>query len=275
MDEGLRLNWLSRLTDRLVLHPSTHEIDAGSQVRALIPVADGKLEAWTYHVSSEQSADCRKVLLIKFPGNAGRAEYSTPNPAQYWEDVESDVWTINPFGYGGSSGIATLQRYPEMVDAVFHRLRSQFAEHRCIVYGNSLGSISALRMAAKFPVDGVYLRNPVPIHQLISNRLIYAIPSLGLSRFAANQIPSELNAQVNAEKVEAPCLIVSSDRDRLIPPHFQQRIINRISAPKKLFVIREAGHHDPIPDEQGQEYLAAVRWLRDQVFLNELESSRK
>lgn len=258
------MSWLSRLADRLVLQPSTHPVDSGELEREWIPTASGKLEAWVTRCNP--SSTSRSVLLVKFPGTGGRAERSTPNPAHFWTEVQSEVWTINPFGYGGSSGPATLQRYPEMVEVVYQTLRERFPEHRMVVYGSSLGSISALAMARRFPVDGVYLRNPVPIHQLISNRPRYVWPSLGLSRHVARQIPQYLDAVANAGGATAPCLFVMSECDRLVPPQFQARIMDNYAGEKRIFGIPGADHQDSIPDELGEAYIGDVNWLGSQIF---------
>ena len=246
-----------------MLWPTTDPIDPGELKRQLIPVDGGHLEAWSTDFSTGSAK--HQVLLIKFPGNAGRAERSTANPAHLLHDAASEVWTVNPFGYGGSVGPATLQRYPEMVDAVYQSLRPKFPDHRLLVYGRSLGSISALLMAAKYPVDGVYLWNPVPIHQLISNRMRYALPSLGLSRFVAKQIPSELNAVENAKNSNAPCLIVTSLQDEVVPAKFQAQVIKHYAGPKRVFEMANVGHNESIPEEMEQRYRGDVDWWCDQI----------
>lgn len=263
-DSDQRLPWLTRLADRMVLCPSTDPIDTKELKREIIPTANGHLEAWTCQTDTE--AANRKILLIKFPGNAGRAERSTPNPAQFWERAASQVWTINPFGYGGSSGTATLQRTPEMAQAVFSFLRPRFPDHKIVVYGNSLGSLAALMMAAQHPVDGLYLRNPVPIHSLISTRLRYALPSLGMSRLIANQIPRSLDAVANAKTIDAPCLFVTSEKDRMIPPRFQSQIIDSFAGDHQVFLIPDADHHDSIPEELEHDYRASLDWLFNKLF---------
>jgi pimeloyl-ACP methyl ester carboxylesterase len=257
------MKWLQRLTDRLVLYPTTDPIDPGELERGTITVQGGVLEAWktTWNPGAEH-----KVLLIKFPGNAGRAERATPNPGHLWQDVCSEVWAVNPFGYGGSVGPATLQRYPEMVEAVYKELRPKFPEHKLIVYGRSLGSISALAMAARFPVDGLYLRDPVPIHQMISTRKRYALPSLGLSRLVAGQIPPYLDAVANAQKCAAPCLFLTSGQDSVVPPEFQAQVIEQFTGPSEVLELHSANHNDPIPNELEVDYRAKLNWLRNEVL---------
>ena len=259
------MSWLKRLTDRLVLKPSTDPVDAGSQTRQMIPCGREQIEAWTTRVEAENTDnDEQKVVVLKFIGNAGRAENSTTQPASLWKNTHSEIWTINPFGYGGSTGVATLQRFPDMVDAVYQHIRDQFPDYKLVVFGNSIGSISALCLAAKYRVDGLCIRNPVPIHQLISQRAKYAIPSLGLSSLIARQIPQTLNAVQNAKQINSPALFVTLADDRMIPPHFQAKIIDAFSGEKKIFSV-PGDHNDPIPEPLHDQYRKAANWLLDSV----------
>lgn len=259
------MSWLKRLTDRFVLKPSTDPADPGSQTRQMIPCGREQIEAWTTRIEAENTDGAElKVMVLKFIGNAGRAERSTPQPASLWKNTHSEIWSINPFGYGGSSGTATLQQFPEMIDAVYDHVRNQFPDYKLVVFGNSIGSISALRLAAKYPVDGLCIRNPVPIHQLISQRLRYAIPSIGLSSVLARQIPQALNAVRNAEQIKAPALFVTLTDDRLIPPHFQAKIFDAFSGEKKIFSV-PGDHNDPIPEPLHDQYREAANWLLEKA----------
>jgi pimeloyl-ACP methyl ester carboxylesterase len=206
-----------------------------------------------------------KVVAIKFVGNAARAECTLPQPANLWKDTYSEVWAINPFGYGGSSGQPTLQRFPEMVDAVYDCVRRQFPGFKLVVFGNSIGSLSAMRMAAKYPVDGVFIRNPVPIHQLISQRPMYAIPSLGLSSVVAMQIPRSLNTVKNAKLVNAPTLFLTCANDTLVLPRFQAKVMNAFAGEKRAFEI-PGDHNDCIPDAMQKDFREAANWLLERVL---------
>lgn len=255
------MSWIADLADRFVLCPSTHPIPTSILSRETVESNGDELEIWTAHVKVEKPA--RRLLLIKFPGTRGRAENSTTKPADQWHDSDTVLWTVNPFGYGQSGGKATLQRFPEMVDAIGNAAAERFPDRKVLVFGNSLGALSALRYAAKFDVEGVLLRNPVPVHQMISRRPRYAIPSLGMSRWIAAQIPQELNAIENAAKAKSPCVFVSAQKDRVAPPRFQEYIIEQYAGEKRVLPLPDAGHDDPIPPTLQDAYLQHLRWLID------------
>ena len=225
-----------------------------------MPLFGGELEYYADHVAASQDGPATgRLLLIKFPGTGGRAERASRHPAECWGG-DTVVWTINPMGYGGSTGPATLQRYPAMVQAIGRHAREVEPDRRIVVTGNSLGGISALAMAASFPVAGLLLRNPAPIHQLIGKRSRYVVPSLGLSKLVAAAIPVELDCVANASKAECPCWFVTCENDQVVPPRFQEQIWSSLPGIKSRFSISDANHADPVPDSLRERYLT---WIRE------------
>lgn len=161
-------------------------------------------------------------------------------------------------GYGGSTGPADLQRYPEMIRAIGEHALREHPDRKVVVCGNSLGGMSALAMAANFPVAGVLLRNPAPVHQLIGQRSRYLWPSLGLSKLLAAHIPSYLDAVANATKCTSPCWILISQRDTVVPVSFQQQIVGGYGGWIDVFPVPDAEHDTPVPLELENAYL---RWV--------------
>ena len=252
---------LARIADRLVLMPTTHPIESETSVRKTIPLFGGELEYYADHVAASQDGPATgKLLLIKFPGTGGRAERASTHPAECWGG-DTVTWTINPMGYGGSTGPATMQRYPEMVRSIGLHARDVEPDRRIVVTGNSLGGISALLFAASFPVAGMLLRNPAPIQQLMGKRTRYVVPSLGLSKLVAATIPAELDCVANASKTSCPCWFVTCEQDRVVPPSFQEQIWSALPGTKSRFMVPEADHADPVPDSLKEKYLAWVREL--------------
>ena len=231
-----------------------HLIESETSIRQTIPLFGGELEYYADHVApSTEGPATGKLLLIKFPGTGGRAERASVHPAECWGG-DTVTWTINPMGYGGSTGPATLQRYPEMVRSIGQHAQKVEPDRRIVVTGNSLGGISALAFAANFSVAGMLLRNPAPIHQLIGTRPRYVVPSLGLSKLVAATIPIEMDCIANASKTSCPCWFVTCEQDRLVPPSYQDQVWDNLSDTKSRFFIPDAGHGDPIPDLLIEKY---------------------
>lgn len=261
---------LSRLADKLILQPTRHSIDAENKTRELVDFNGGHLEIW--RESNQPDAPLRAdgttepdLFVLKFPGTGGRAERGSAHPADVWSDIRAEAWTVNPPGYGGSSGPATIQCFPEMARTVYERLRRVADGRPIVVAGNSLGNISALSVAAKCRVDAMLLRNPPPLRELIIGK--HGRWSLGLARFIARQVPGELCSITNASQAGCPAVFVMSAQDRMVPPLYQQQVIDAHVGEHRVLVLPEADHATPIAAEQVPQYLEHLDWLRSQLPL--------
>lgn len=260
---------LARLADNLILKPTRDPIDTSHKARKQIDFEGGHIEVWLAHNKPDNfldSMDSPDLFVLKFPGTGGRAERGTLHPAEIWNDLYSEVWTVNPPGYGGSSGRATLRSLPQSAQTVFRHLRTVAGDRPIIVTGNSLGNISALHVAANFPIEGLLLRNPPPLRELIIGK--HGWWSLGLSRFIARQVPHTLCSISNAAATSCPALFVMSGRDRMVPPRYQRLIIDAHAGEKRVFVLPEADHASPVTKEDAPDYVEHLAWLRSQLPLN-------
>lgn len=252
---------LAKLADRLVLRPSTDPIDPEDRPRILIPFAGGHLEAWANEV--HQHSDSPKLLALKFPGTAGRAERAGPHPCELWPNMASKIWTINPAGYGGSDGSASLATMPAQADAVFSFVRNELPDHKILLIGNSLGCTSAFYLAARHDVAAVFVRNPPPLQQLIAGRLKYNWWNFGMARFVAAQVPSELDGVTNAAQCECPAFFLRSEKDTVVPESFQRKIIDAYRGPKQEFVIPGADHDEFVGEDQQETYFEAMKSFKN------------
>ena len=240
--------FLKWLTDKAALRPTTKAIDTGDRERVTFPVNDFEVEAWKilYSVDSNRPG----VLVIKFPGTAGRAERAGPHPLEIWENVNGEVWAINHRGYGGSHGPASLQNFSLTIDCLWQYIQDIASDKKVLVCGNSLGCISALYMAKRFPVDGLLLRNGFCLARLIFMRPKYNWWNFGMAAHLANEVPQELHAVSNAKLCQMPCLFVRSEKDSVIPAVYQVAVYNAYAGPKKEFLNIGADHADRISADQ-------------------------
>lgn len=258
---------LQRLVNKLVLKPTTHPVEAEGAVRRLVPFESGHVEVWTQRAcmpdgacgSLQKASGDVQLFLLKFVGNAGRAERAGSQPADYW-GLPAEVWAVNLPGYGGSTGPAGVQRIAPAARAVFGELQRLAAGRPIIIAGNSLGTTAALHLAATHSVAGLILRNPVPLRQLIVGRHGWWnlwLPAMWL----ASHVPAELGCAPNAARTRAPAIFISSSADRLVPPHFQRPIIDAYAGDKSLLVLEGAEHHTPMTENQEREYARHLDWL--------------
>ena len=245
------------LANRLILDNTQHEIDPEDRKRVAITCGRDEIEAWVT-TSENPQVD---VFCLKFPGTGGRAENSGPHPCEIISD-EFECWTINPPGYGTSTGKACVQKMAATCDSAWQAVYQRANGKPIMAAGNSLGCMYALYVAARFPVSGVLLRNPAPIHQLIRER--YSWWNFGLAnRWIASQVSTEMDSVVNAARCMAPALFVCSEKDRMIPPRIQEKVINAYAGPFSRFMIVDGDHDTPVPEQQVEQYrLAVEKWGR-------------
>lgn len=259
------MSFFSYLADRLILVPTTHPIEAEGKNRIEIETSQGFVEIWEEHFHEPVSSQSPKLIILKFPGAAGRAERAGVHPAEVLPQFNSRIWTINPHGYGGSTGPATIKSLPDVAKSVYSCVMEKFGENvPRLVVGNSLGCLSALYLAANFPTSALILRNPPPIHQLIRTRPRYASWNFGLSKWIADEVPKVLDAVANASVASAPCLFIQSEKDRVVPVKYQNMIIDAYAGAKNVFLIPGADHHEHVNESDQSDYFAAIQWLQVQ-----------
>ncbi|NND97307.1 MAG: alpha/beta hydrolase [Pirellulaceae bacterium] len=259
-----------RMFDRLVLRPSREPIDHGSLERVVLHWgADKHLLEYFVQANHEDDA-ALDLLVLKFPGTAGRAERTTPFPAQMFPDSPSETWTWNPPGYGGSQGRASLQR---MKDASLEFFRHAMDHARVSdstriwIVGNSLGCVTALHVATEVTNcdrAGILLRNPPPLTDVVKH-VARRYPLGRLIHPVAESLIDEMNATLSASRVELPAVFLQSERDELVLPAMQQKVFDAYAGPKQLVLLEGLSHggvateyHEPVIRE-------SVQWLWDQT----------
>lgn len=256
------MSFIQYLADKLFIQPTRHPVDAEHRTSKFVPLNGNQLQIWCQQFGEKQEPD---VLVLKFIGAGGRAERSGPHPVETWEKINAQIWSVNPPGYGASSGIASVQNFPDMALAAYDAITKEHPGKKVLVVGNSIGSAPALYLATERPVDGLFLRNPPPIRPLVIGRYSWWNFGLG-SRIIAKRFPEKLDSIVNAEKINAPALFVMSMKDTLVPVKYQQSIIDAFAGPKKTFQAIGANHDDPPDESQLDEYIEHLKWLEKQCM---------
>lgn len=267
------MSLLSKIADRLTLAPSTDKIDPGdNRYECIFADTTTEIEAFVSTWGDFDSTPAKnRLIILKIPGTGGRAERASIHPAELFANqhsgalVAAEVWTLNHRGYGGSTGPASMQNFVSTLEAFWKYIESKFPTEHKLVTGNSLGGISALYLARKNRVSGLLLRNPPPVAQLIATRPKYNWWSFGAAKLIAKGIPSALDAIENAAHVSCPAVFVTSEKDRVVPPSYQQQIIDAFAGPTKQIILEDADHQHPPPDHQRTQYAATIDWLRAQI----------
>ncbi len=251
---------LARLANRLILGPTCDAIDTNGKTRRLVHFASGSLELWSPRPCEHPPGEAQ-VYILKFGGTHSRAERATEHPAEAWSDLTSEVWAVNPPGYGGSPGMATLRGMAAMADAAYADIASRAGDRPIVVTGNSLGACYALYVAARRRVNGMILRNPPPLRSMIVRRHGWWNGYLGAALIAWN-VPRELDGVSNAARCSAPAVMMASLRDRVVPVRFQRDIHRAYAGEKQILELPEADHADPLNEKEMAQYAQMLHWLR-------------
>lgn len=257
---------ITEIADRLILQPTRNPVSALGKERRVIRCRDGFIEAWTQRIGTTGVRDDADVFVLKFTGTSGRAERTNYQPLDTWSDLSGEVWSINPPGYGGSSGRASLRTFAAAGKAAYDAITDAAQGRPVIIMGTSLGTITALYLAAHFPVAGMVLRNPPPLRQLIVGKHGWWNLWVG-AMLVSTQVPDYLCSIRNASRCQTvPTVFVGSARDRIVPPNYQARIVKAYAGPKRVMRLRKANHSTPMNAIEQIRYRRELNWLRDRAL---------
>ena len=246
--------------DQLILFPSTQRIDAHGASRETIPFHNGELEIWTARSRLAQQRNHVDIYILRFYGNADRAERWVALEADAFGDRAIEVWGMNYPGFGGSSGPARLKRMSPAGLAAFDALKSQAENKPIYVFGASIGSTVAMHIAANRDVRGLVLHNPTPLRQIILRN--YGWWNLWLlAGPVALQIPRDLDSIANAKRIHAPAIFLLAQNDEIVPPRFQRLVVDAFAGEKQAIPLPGAYHNSPIEGAIVTEINRAYDWL--------------
>ena len=227
-----------------------------------IPWQFGRLEVWSQCHGCDAEDDAQ-VFILKFGGTSSRAERSGSHPADFWPHVPAVTWAVNSPGYGGSSGAARLSTLGDAGRVAYRALAKVAAGRPILVSGNSLGSVVAMHVVARCPADGVILRNPPALREVILDR--FGWWNLG-AHAVASRVPRQLCTLRNAARCHVPAVFVTSGRDRIVPPRCQGLVYSAYAGPKQRFHLESSGHTTPFSPRHRRDLQSHASWLLDNVL---------
>jgi pimeloyl-ACP methyl ester carboxylesterase len=252
------------LPDRLILFPTTERIDPHGAVPKKIPFDGGELELWTAASQPARRNGSADTLVLRFYGNADRAERWAAVEAEMWNDRAVEIWGMNYPGFGGSTGPARLSSIGPAALMAFDELQRHAAGRPIVLFGASLGSAAALHIAAHRPVAGLILHNPPALRQMILRQFGWWNLWL-LAGPIALQIPHELDSAANAKAVHAPAIFLLAEKDEVVAPRYHRLVVDAYAGEKRVIALRGAYHNDPIEGAALVDLYRALDWLLPKV----------
>jgi fermentation-respiration switch protein FrsA (DUF1100 family) len=194
-----------------------------------------------------------KPTLLYFHGNAGSLAVRAERIRRFMNEGWG-VCMMSYRGYSGSKGSPT--ETANMADArlAYGALVQDGLDPASIIlYGESLGTGIAVRLATERPAGGLILDAP---YTSILEVAAQAYPFLPVRAFLKDRYES----RNYIAQVHMPLLILHGERDPVIPVAMGRELLRLANEPKKLVTFPFAGHSNIYVD--GNPGLDAVRaWI--------------
>ncbi len=188
-------------------------------------------------------------LLFKVPNSRGVVLYFKGNSrslkgwGKFAKDFVGkgyDFFIFDYRGFGKSSGRRTENILYNDAQFVYKWVSERYPEEKIIVYGRSLGSGIAARIASwnrprMLILDAPYFSF---LHQI--RRFGFFLPLSILLRY-------QIRTDRFLRNASCPVFIIHGDQDRLIP-HRHGRMLQELIPEKSVLITIEGAHHNNLPD---------------------------
>lgn len=194
--------------------------------------------------------------ILLFHGN-GEIAADYDQIAPFYRQKGINLVVADYRGYGCSEGEPTfgamVRDAPLIFEAVQERLKERGLREKLFVMGRSLGSISALELAAEYGdlIPGLIIESGfISVTGLINH---LGLPSLGLDLESL-----EKESREKAARIEIPALIIHGRSDSLVPYSQAEDLYRSLgSESKKILPIPGADHNDIIFYDR-ERYFSAI-----------------
>ena len=176
-------------------------------------------------------------VVVVFHGNAGHAGHRV-RKFRHLLDAGFGVFFAEYRGYGGNPGRPDEAGLTADARAVMAYLQSKDVDPgRIVLYGESLGTGVAVKMAVEQPVAGVILEAPYSSIADVAQVHYPFLPARWL-------VIDKWDVATRVGSVSAPVLVLHGEADRVIPVRFGKRVFELASEPKEALFHPRAGHNN-------------------------------
>ncbi len=205
----------------------------GAQIVKVITADAQSLEAW-YFVAKDKS----KPVIVFFHGNAGNYSDRLFKVKGYME-AGYGVLLAEYRGYGGNLGEPSEQGFYQDGRAYIDWLLYEkgFTPKEIVIYGESIGSGTAVQMASEYDIAGLILEVPFASLLEIASRQYPFIPVKYLLK----------DHFMNIEKIadiNTPLIILHGQKDKVIPFSSAKTLFDAANEPKKFIDFPQGNHNN-------------------------------
>jgi alpha-beta hydrolase superfamily lysophospholipase len=233
----LFLSMLYFLQEKLIFLPTTLEQDHTYSFtqpfeELFLTAKDGaRLNALHFKANSSQG------LILYFHGNAGNLDRWGEIVSTFTE-MHYDVLVMDYRTYGKSTGKLSENALHKDAQLFYDYALEHYGEDQIILYGRSLGTGIAAKLASE--------NSPI---KLVLETPYYSLASLGQERFPFLPVKWFLNYKLETYNyvthVKCPIYIFHGTADRVVPYTSGKRLYESIGATnKKMYTIEEGEHNN-------------------------------
>lgn len=209
--------------------PADHQFDIPGVTEVKVPVADAELSALQLRLPDP------KGVVFFLHGNAGSLQTWMTN-VDFYRRANYDLFMLDYRGFGKSTGrVESEQQLHDDVRAAWSQIAPQYAGKKIAVYGRSLGTGLALKLASEIQPDLTVLVSPYFNLQAMGDEHYPWLPA------AINRYP--MRSDVWLPAIKGPVVIAHGDKDTLIPISHGEKLL-KLRSSTEMMVITGAGHND-------------------------------
>lgn len=174
-------------------------------------------------------------VLVVFHGNAGHVGDRVPKLAELMR-AGFGLLLAGYRGYGGNPGRPNEEALSADARLLLDWLAGQgVAPERTVLYGESLGTGIAVKMATERPAAAVILEAPFTTVAEVAQTHYWYLPARWM-------VLDRWDSRSRIARINAPLLLMHGLRDRTTPVRFGQRLFAAAVDPKEILLVDEAEH---------------------------------
>jgi pimeloyl-ACP methyl ester carboxylesterase len=175
-----------------------------------------------------------KAVILYFHGNGGSL-WNRRFRARAFAETGRGLLLVSYRGYSGSTGSPTEEGLRIDARTAYDWLSKSYEPSRLVLYGESLGTGVAVRLATERQVAGLVLDAPYTSTVDVASLTYWFIPVTWLmwDQFRSIDI---------IKQVKAPILILHGDQDGIIPISLGERLYQAAPEPKRFVRLKGLGH---------------------------------
>ena len=177
---------------------------------------------------------CKGVVLY-FHGNRKNIELYAPFAKNFTKN-NYEAWMIDYPGYGKSTGKRTEQIMYDDASLLYQMARARFSKDSIVVYGKSLGTGVAAKLASLKDCKRLLLETPYYSMDALMGHYAFIYP---VSRMVKYHFPTNLYF----EMVEAPITLFHGTKDEVIPYKHSVKLLKE-KAGVQLITIEKGKHNN-------------------------------